>query len=63
MDEANARPLRQEQWHGFNDADADYMFLIRLKSLFDTWMDETGQMSEEGIPAVLAANSSTNVGL
>lgn len=52
----NAGPLRREQWHGFNDADADHMFLDPVKvTILTPGMDEQGNMSEEGIPAALVA--------
>lgn len=39
----------REQWHGFNDADADHMFLDPVKvTILTPGMDEQGNMSEEG---------------
>ena len=57
VDEAECWPVAPgEQWHGFNDADADHMFLDPVKvTILTPGMDEQGNMSEEGIPAALVA--------
>lgn len=50
VDEAECWPVAPgEQWHGFNDADADHMFLDPVKvTILTPGMDEQGNMSEEG---------------
>lgn len=57
VDEAECWPVAPgEQWHGFNDADADHMFLDPVKvTILTPGMDEQGNMSDEGIPAALVA--------
>ncbi|HGX6935573.1 TPA: lysine decarboxylase LdcC [Escherichia coli] len=57
VDEAECWPVAPgERWHGFNDADADHMFLDPVKvTILTPGMDEQGNMSEEGIPAALVA--------
>lgn len=64
VDEAECWPVAPgEQWHGFNDADADHMFLDPVKvTILTPGMDEQGNMSEEGSRQRWWQNSSTNVG-
>ena len=53
----NAGPRASgEQWHGFNDADADHMFLDPVKvTILTPGMDEQGNIERGGIPAALVA--------
>lgn len=57
IDEADCWPVEPgKSWHGFNNADADHMFLDPVKvTILTPGMDQHGEMSDEGIPAALVA--------
>ncbi|WP_436894026.1 lysine decarboxylase LdcC [Siccibacter turicensis] len=57
IDEADCWPIEPgRSWHGFNNADADHMFLDPVKvTILTPGMNQQGEMSEEGIPAALVA--------
>lgn len=57
VDEAVCWPVAPgEDWHGFSHADADHLFLDPVKvTILTPGMDQTGRMSDEGIPAALVA--------
>jgi len=58
VDEPQCWPIQpgEEDWHGFNDADADHMYLDPIKvTILTPGMSEQGVMADEGIPAALVA--------
>jgi lysine decarboxylase len=57
IDEAECWPLNPDQnWHGFDDADTNHMYLDPIKvTILTPGMNEMGKLEEEGIPAALVA--------
>ncbi|EIC83074.1 lysine decarboxylase LdcC [Serratia sp. M24T3] len=57
IDEAECWPLNpDDNWHGFANADTEHMYLDPIKvTILTPGMDETGNLSAEGIPAALVA--------